>query len=379
MIYLSFTILSIVTSLLDFLKKNDRKIVSIGLIMCFLAAIFSGIRYNIGVDDTAYKELYREVPNLKDWLVGGDSMEIRGTEFGFLVYLSTLKTIINNEDFFILATSFLLVFIHFFAFYKYSPYPLIALCFYFCHEFFMKDWTTLRAGISSGITLLFLIQFIVNREVIKNYLCIGFAFLFHTQSIAAVPIYYLFKLKLTKTKLLFLFLIIILLSIFVNSREVLLNYLVLLKVVNARSVEYLFNDLFGKTLNFTDITLLKGIFMLVFYITFSKDYLEKDPIFKACLIYYFLAVSYLLIFRTVAIFGARMYGQLYSVEPILASYIIYIHRHSFKKILLYSFTMSFLFLTAIYDIYISPLNKENNFLQYYQTIFNKDEKPSKKN
>jgi hypothetical protein len=368
-----------IASFLDFIKKSDKKIISVGLILCFIAAVFSGIRFNIGVDDFAYKELFNEVPNLFDWIIGGSDIHKRSTEIGFLTYLSTLKTILNNEDFFIFVTAFILVFIHFFAFYKYSPFPLISLCFYFSHEFFMKDWTTLRAGLSSGITLILVIHYVLQSKVIKNYLSIGFAFLFHTQSIAAVPIYYLNKLKLTKKKLLITLSVIILVSAAVNLKDLLLNFMVLLKVINSRSVEYLFNDFFGKELKFTDITLLKAIIMLIFYIAFSKDYLEKDPVFKVCIIYFFLGVSYLLLFRTVAIFGTRLYGQLYSVEPILAAYMVYIHRHSFKKVLIYGYLILFLLATSVYDIYLSELNKTNNFLQYYQTIFNKDEKYKPRN
>ena len=155
---------------------------------CFLFSflmllLFSGLRYDVGMDYSAYEELYHESlnklnPEIKEFGWGYFFYWFRnmGVPFSVVIFLISLFT---------LSTAF--VFIK-----RYSPYPFLSILIFFCFsQYYTYTFNVMRQCLSGYIFLVSL-GYIQRRCLAKYMILIGFTtFFVHTSAIILFPLYFL--------------------------------------------------------------------------------------------------------------------------------------------------------------------------------------------
>lgn len=93
--------------------------------------------------------------------------------------------------------AFLSVILKVYAIKKYSYAPLLSILYFFSWLFLLQDFTQIRAAVAVGI-LLFAIEDVYNRKLIRFTIKVAFACLFHYSSLLILPLYFVNKDQISK-------------------------------------------------------------------------------------------------------------------------------------------------------------------------------------
>jgi len=157
------------------------------LIVFSLLFIVGAIRYNVGVDYTTYSNL--QIPKVLE----GD--------FFYVEPLASLVFIIGNflgsyQWIFAILHLILMVFIYF-AIKENKTYVTLSYFIFFFSAYFNSSLNLMRQSISIAI-FIYAIKYIWKRKMVKYFIYIMIAVLFHKTAILYFPVYFIFGLKVNK-------------------------------------------------------------------------------------------------------------------------------------------------------------------------------------
>lgn len=155
-------------------------------------SIFSGVRYNVGVDYKAYLSYYLNLQEHNKYIF----------DMEFLFELITRFFSYSGLHFSFYFT--FIAFIQILVFYKSFQnqrflYPFFAIIIVLGPYYLV--WMNGMRQILAAVIFVYSIKFIVNKKLAKYLLCIFIAFLFHKSAILLIPIYFLPQLDYFKSRL----------------------------------------------------------------------------------------------------------------------------------------------------------------------------------
>ena len=141
-----------------------------------------GLRWQTGTDWESYLLHFEEITNISDVF-----LTVTGFEQGYSFFVLIIKSIWNSYTAFLLAHAIIYYALVFSAFKKFSPYLFISILVFYATN--MGVLGANRQLIALGICL-YALRYVVDRNVIKFFLLIGLAFLFHSTAIMFIVYYF---------------------------------------------------------------------------------------------------------------------------------------------------------------------------------------------
>lgn len=348
-------------------KNRSFKYVILGL---FVYSLFMGLRYGMGTDFFAYKQLYYQIKE-------GIHTYHEVLFVGLMKSFSLLNFEYGHFCFFI---SFLQVFLLFYAFkkeyYLWKPLAIVFLL--------SGTWLSFMNGVRQELAFclfVFSLQYIVERRLLMYVLCIFSAFLLHKSAILLLVIYPLFLRKKNWINNINIQLLILFLSIMIMQLDVIQQFLISIDYfVNLLGYSNYLDNLDSEHVK-SEIRLGPGFYTLLFLdficIVFNrkvKSYFEDD---KLNIIYslYFIGIPLRYIFLS-SLIVARLNYYFIAFRIIFLSYLLFF---LYKKGYVLSFFFVMIFLVVIFvatlyrweentSIYIFNWQKELFYLQPYSYL-----------
>ena len=141
---------------------------------------------------------YVDMFHYTDTLSFSEIIGPRYFEDGYMIFTKIITFLTTNERFFIVITSFIILFGQYMFIKKYSSNYLISMYIFIGLNFFDNDYILIRQGIALAI-LMFSIRYIEDKKLFKFIMCIVVATLFHQSALIFVLLYFISKIKCTKT------------------------------------------------------------------------------------------------------------------------------------------------------------------------------------
>lgn len=179
-----------------FLKDENKKQKKIVIaIMVILLSLLSGLRhYTIGNDTGNYLRHFEQIT-----IYGADAIKMSSFEIGYNVFEYLVSFFSSNYNVFLFIVSLVIntsvgVFI-----YKYSRKAMFSFVLFILLRFFFGEMNIIREYLAIAVFLTSM-KYIENRKLIKFSIVTIIASLFHTSSLFAFAIYFLYDMKLTPLK-----------------------------------------------------------------------------------------------------------------------------------------------------------------------------------
>lgn len=164
--------------------KIDKKLEYSLLFISFLALfLFSGLRYDVGMDYSSYEQLY------KDSLFQLNP-EIKELGWAYLFYWC--RNIGISFSIIILLISFFTIYCVFVFIRRYSPYPFLSILIFFCFaQYYTYTFNVIRQCLAIYIFFT-LLECICQRKMAKYFISIALTVVFvHSSAIILFPLYFL--------------------------------------------------------------------------------------------------------------------------------------------------------------------------------------------
>jgi hypothetical protein len=193
--------------------SNDSNIkarIKIPYILIVLVLIFmAGIRVAQGADFWPYYRLYMGINKYVRWKDAFDA----GIEPFYVIISKVLGYF--RMPFFTLLTTFAIISVSLktSTYFKYSPYPMLSLLFFFMPYYFTGDSGHIRQTASVALCI-FSYQFIERRQLFKFLLCIFIGYYFHKTAIIFIPAYWIANMYISTRGCIILLIISIILGPF---------------------------------------------------------------------------------------------------------------------------------------------------------------------
>lgn len=240
-------------SILDLFKVDDKLRIGIWYISFLSLFLFSGLRYDIGMDYSSYRELYYDS-------LSGLNSEIKEFGWAFLFYF--FRNMGCPFWVVILSVSFISIFCVFKFIHRYSPYPFLSILIFFCFtQYYTYSFNVMRQCLAAYVFLVSL-RNIEERKFWTFTLTILFLVVFvHASSIILYPLYFV----LHKRYAWWIKVILLLVAVFCSK------FVIYLFLHSETYKIYLFFDNFSSEVSITTyILLLIGILFFMLEIWIKK-------------------------------------------------------------------------------------------------------------
>lgn len=303
-------------------RKVDVPVLALG---CFLLILIAGLRSYEWPDTQVYIISYRNYTNTLSNFSFSDT-PLGYTEKGFYLLTSILKTIYNNETFYLLGISLITMGLIGKSLDKYSVFPLIGMMIYIARFFPARNMMQIRAALAIAV-LMFVISCIYKKQLKQFLLLVFLASTLHFSAILALPFYWLDKLKLNRKKI-FLYLI----AAFVVS----IFFSVTIKdYVTALSAAYEVGEAYTKEsssytegLGLLNPMIYYQVGILVFYTLFEKRITYSQKFYYILRNGYFLSTIILIVFSSFGTLSGRTSTILATLEIfIVPQFILAFSKH----------------------------------------------------
>lgn len=144
-----------------------------------------GLRWQTGTDWDSYLLHFEEINTVADVF-----NSITGFEQGYSFFVLAVKSIWNSYTGFLMAHALVYYILVFSAFKKLTPYFFISITLFYATN--MGVLGANRQLVALGVCL-FALRYVLDRSYIKFFLCIGFAFFFHSTAIMFAIYYFLHR------------------------------------------------------------------------------------------------------------------------------------------------------------------------------------------
>ncbi len=188
-----------------FCLRNSDKIF---LFITFLELFFiSGFRaWHIGNDTNVYVNLFT-------YAIDNYDLSFSYMEKGYLLFNKTLSLFTDKPQSILVITSFCILGPIFYFIYKYSKFIFLSTLLFVILQFSVT-LNIVRQYISLIIVLLGF-SFVIKRQFIKFLLCCLIATTFHTSSIVAIVLYFIYPLNIKMKNIITVFIVTILIFVFI--------------------------------------------------------------------------------------------------------------------------------------------------------------------
>jgi len=346
-LYTLLYLISIIVSVF----RNKRNIKFISAIIIVLLAVFAGTR-NEGLDND-----YREYVRLFSLSVSEGYQQ--GYEIIFYILPKLFFTLSSDSfvELTFISFAFIGVSAKVIAIKQVSINFVLSILIYIGIFYLGHEFTTIRAGVASGIFLLML------QDVVKNnrkayFVKVAIALVFHYSSLLFIPIWFILRSKLN-IKYYYLILLISFVVVYINFNVLsLLNLEYLIpKVKVYTEIE---DELELNPFNFK--MLISFLYLLIFMFFYKKGKNDEWFVLLLKLHIISLTVFYLLAQASMA-FSLRSFELLSIIQILLLPYLINFAPTKLKT-LGYLLIFSTSFLNFYYILYVS-----NNIKEYSSWLF----------
>lgn len=196
--YITLLLILFVFSILGLFKMDYNLKIGLFYISFIILFLFSGLRYDVGMDYSSYEELYYNS------LVGLNP-EIK--EPGWAIFFYLFRNLNIPFSNIVLLISFISVFCVFIFIYRYSPFPFLSVLIFFCFtQYYTYSFNVMRQCMAAYIFLACL-KYVEENKIVAYLFILLFLVLFvHTSSIILIPLFFVLNKKISWwVKLLLLF------------------------------------------------------------------------------------------------------------------------------------------------------------------------------
>lgn len=334
--YNIFLILLAILSLCEvLLLKNQKEIkFMLLLIASFIYWIFFGFRGFVSWDWFNYYPAF---------VTGNIPFEL-----GYKTFMQIGRYIFDSYFIFIAFSTFLDISILGFFFYKYSPYPITSLCMFLTFGGMEMQFNLLR---HIRVFLLFLlsISFIEEKNFKKYFLFNSIGTLFHRIGVTYLPLYFILNKNLLRYKKIILIIIsisIIFVLLRINLVRIGLLYFkdISFYGIGDKVSHYLSNNTIHGSIQTSKIGHIEKVFTLILFWKYLSPIYQQ---YKYGKIFVNMYILFLLTYYS--LYGFKILSDRLASFTFIASYwiiypIIVNFNKGWKKYLLYSFLISFMFL-----------------------------------
>lgn len=325
------------------------------LLLCILivfVGIFGGLRYEVGMDWSAYKTLYDDsdrniefsyilISEISYWLGGG---------FGLLIFTYFLLG-------YILKLWYLI---------KMSPSLALSLMLYLGFWFLVYDMNGIRQGVALGcIGVAY--YYVLKMNLAKFLLLTSVAAFFHSSAIIFFPFYFLIRFSISHWWLIVIVATSFILASIGVTEYIISKFITLIGVdanLALKAISYVLDDAYNQSNLFSFTTIHRfGVFFLVL---FSIRKLPIDERFKRIILYGITVniVLYLL-FSQFSIIATRTTLYFRFVELLFFAYLPFI----FKKISNRFFIGFILWIYILWQVHQTMVIQDNGLLPYQNVLF----------
>lgn len=332
MVFYLIALLFFSLSIFDFFFSKIRGVGYRYIYFCifFLLSLFCGLRTEgVDRDYIEYVNILEQIPTLSE-LFSSNFQDIHGDPLFFIIS-SIIKTFDFDVYFLFLIFALLSLFIYYWCFSRFSAYPFLSLFIYYCHGFFTKEMTQIRAGLASALILLALCM-LSRRKSVVGTLVITFSFLAHSSSLPSYLFIFYDKImrdnkRVIGVALLSLILFYLWLPLF-NSLPT--DFSIVSQVS-----DYMKINEFNYSLTLYNPVFLRRVFyvLILFYVRKKYEWNKSLDVF---LFAYLLSICWWLTFSDIAILAARVSNALAVAELILIPYVIKIFFLNNKPLIAFS-------------------------------------------
>lgn len=346
-------IISILLILLSILRPSSKMISSFLFIFMFL--LFGWNYWNGDYD--AYENLYNNA--LAEFAIGG-------YERGYASLMSMFNLMGFDFQHFFIAVALLSLLLLFDFIIRFSKYPAIFSCIFFCF-FFPLDYVILRNFVAFTIVLQGLI-FVINQH--KYSLCIFSVFVFIASLFHSTAIFYLVLIPFLNRKKIrlpiFSIVVVVVTIVFVAFGNRIIGSL----VTNVNGRDELYASSFLRFVFNSGIQILNLIIISFYYRKTSILFIsEKEQTFNKVLMNINIVLLFLIpIYFSFAI-AERLFRNISIINMVLMTNILYRYHLNKTKILL--FLLLIIYLSYFYLSFIYPYLDDTVYSLYrYNLIFN---------
>lgn len=178
-------------------NKKIKKIMEISLLI--ILAFFSGTRDGLGgYDYDVYETVFNAVPKLNKFSL--DAKNNLVSELCFLLCMSIVKTLGFSFKFFTLLHSVVFYFLIYKFIKQYNVNFFFIIIIFMYKMFVFNTFVSMRQSIAIGIFLCSF-KYIIDKKMLKYFLCCFCALAFHSSAIILFPVYFINRIKFSKCSL----------------------------------------------------------------------------------------------------------------------------------------------------------------------------------
>lgn len=345
--------------------------------LCFIFILLAGLRYKIGGDTLGSEDIWQYYPNFWNFNWAHDiaqmKISIPSTEryqIGWLLYVMTLKGIVDNYYFSQIITAILLNVTIFAIIKKYSLYPFITLLiFYLNFKFFELEFEVMRESVAVSLFLLLAFDSFIQKKWIHYYIGTTIAYFIHPSALAMFLLPFIRNLNWSFKTYSIIF-VASSLAIGIAGRIILGDLLNILGGDGFTS-EYASNA-FEKEFNtgYMLMYLFQPMFLYALVVLFRNKIIQKDFIPLIFYSIFFLNLS--LIYFT----ASRLTNYIIIIDYIAISPIFYSIIKKFRTVWIAVLLLTLYLVPTLYQFIKDPMNSVRYFP--YQNIIFPDQTKAQK-
>ena len=191
MVYLIFIFFYVIAVTYQFQNRSftTKKVFQVLAFACVVLTFIAGFRDYSWPDTIAYVYTFEKEAK-PIWEFSPDSRSIYFGEPGFFLLGFIVKTFTENTHIYLTFVSALTFLFLYYGIKKFSVLPLLGLVVYVARFFLGRNMAQIRAGLCYAI-ILFGLQYIQQRKLLKFLLVVFIAYQFHHSAIIALPVYFI--------------------------------------------------------------------------------------------------------------------------------------------------------------------------------------------
>lgn len=368
MFYLQILLILILFATLDIDFKFNAN--SRNLILFFLFIIFwlvAGLRYETGVDWLGYTKFYTKIGSLTR-ILGGEIAILKNSEFeiGYTLLNVIFKVFTDNVQLLFLIIAFFTNVMLFSSLKHFSGHLFVSLMIYFCTMYFVLDMDAIRQCIALNL-FLYSLNFIIEKKILKYFIIILFASLFHRTALLLLPMYFFLNREFKNSTILIIVVVVLTISLFqIHWLRFFIVHLIDILHSGSFAVKLASSLNHGYSRNF-GIGFIGNLLILILCLAKRKK-LKENMFFNVFLNMY--VINLVLYYSTweLSILSSRF--RLYFIigNAILLTYFIDLYRDKLMKYLIFIFIIFYCFFySRIYLFKYSEgisYNPYQNYLVY---------------
>lgn len=319
-------------TLMDIIKIKHRSYLRPTMIFIIYIALafFAGLRSEIGLDYSSYKEIYNDVPTVSSLIFGtANFADIHG-EYGYLLINVLVKSLFDDFSAVILFMSFFGLSFIVYSCYKYTPFVFLSVYLYVTRVFFVRDMGQIRSAVACAI-ILYSIDAVQKRKFLHFFLLISLAALFHSAAWFAFPIYFICKNKISNRIYFYFLFISISIGTLVPMKELILSYF---GFNEGLLIHYALSE-YGESLGILNPIAVMQVFLLLLFVIYRKKIEPKIYGYNIMLNMYAFSTYWLITFNELGIIAARLSTMLSTVEILIIPSLLLIVNNKILKTIIY--------------------------------------------